>query len=311
MNNYSIVIVHYSSIDDTINCLDSLKKSNHNSINIILIDNSDHEKHKFPIEKYDCNLIKIEDNTHCYQFNASSLLIYIKSVNKGFSHANNIGISFALENHNCEWIWLLNNDTVVKEDILSIIDKNIPKLDKNVGMIGHDIFFLNDTNSLQGIAGRFSYKLFQGSNLIPKTYNEQVCNETFYKEAEYILGASMFVRRDFILDVGLLDENYFLYYEEIDWALRGKLKNWKIGYVHGAKIFHKEGASIGSSASVISKSDLATYHGIRSKIIFIKKHFKHKRNVIIFLMLISLANRILHGKFKNAIKVLKIYRTYW
>ena len=311
MNKFSIIIVHFSSIQDTKSCLQSLYDLSYKEFDIVIVDNSTSINNTFPVKEILTeDFIVLEENRK-WSINEYSTITYIRTINKGFSHANNIGITYAFQNLSFDWIWLLNNDTEVESQSLSVIDSYVNNTNKKIGIVGHDIFYLSDKTKLQGIGGTFSFKLFLGNNLVPKSYNKETCNECFNQSAAYILGASMFVKKEFIEDVGLMDEDYFLYYEEIDWAWRGKLKNWQIGYCHSAKIFHKEGASIGSSYSLSTKSGLATYHGIRSKMLFIKKHFPHKKNVRIFLVLISIANRIIKGKFKDAIDVFNIYKKYW
>ncbi len=107
----------------------------------------------------------------------------------------------------------------------------------------------------------------------------------------------MFVSREFIEDVGLMDERYFLYFEDLDWSERAKRKGYELKYCWKSKVYHKEGGSIGSSSKGEKKSKLADYYGIRNRIIFTKKFYPQYQWSVYLSLLGVILNRIKRKQF--------------
>ena len=84
-------------------------------------------------------------------------------------------------------------------------------------------------------------------------------------------GASMYVTRDCIKQIGLMDERFFLYYEDLDWGIRAKACG--LGYASNSVVPHKLGTTIGSASSRAKRSPLSVYLGSRNRIHFVRKHF--------------------------------------
>ena len=89
---------------------------------------------------------------------------------------------------------------------------------------------------------------------------------------DYVIGASMFVKRKFVVSVGKMTEDYFLYFEELDWAIRGKIKEWQMEFCPSAIIFHKLGASTGSGKKK-EISELSDFYSVRNRIIIARRYF--------------------------------------
>ena len=116
----------------------------------------------------------------------------------------------------------------------------------------------------------------------------------------------MLVSRDFIKEVGLMCEDYFLYFEEMDWALRGKQKRYQLGYCWESRVYHKEGGSIGSSSKGTKKSEIADYYGLRNRIVFTKKFYPKYLWSVYFGFLVVVWNRIRRRQVKSFLKLLNI-----
>ena len=115
-----------------------------------------------------------------------------------------------------------------------------------------------------------------------------------------MIGASTFVNLSFVKDVGLLCEDYFLYFEEMDWALRAKQKGWELGYSCKSKVYHKESASIGSSSLRKQSSELGDYYRLKNKLIFTKKYFRRYLLSVYLSFILILLKRIKRRQFKRA-----------
>ena len=85
-------------------------------------------------------------------------------------------------------------------------------------------------------------------------------------------GASIYVTRDCIECIGLMDERYFLYFEDLDWGKRAKACGG-VGYAHGSIVVHEGGTTIGTSVSRHNQSSLAVYLDFRNRLLFVRRHF--------------------------------------
>lgn len=308
---FTIVIVNYKSNRYTINCLISLKKFIFTEHRIVIVDNSEDINSQQELLSniralgLSCLNVNIDDKDIQVEQN----IFYLTQSNKGFAAANNSGIVFSKNNFNTDWFWLLNNDTEVKSDILHKISIHISKLDfdNSVGILGNDLFYLNNQTKIQGIGAHFNWFSFGGREVRPDIYTNSNCNASFKKNVDYIIGASMFVSNNFINAVGLMNEIYFLYYEEIDWAIRAKRKGYKLGYCYGAIVYHAEGASIGSGSDFKNKSKLAEFYGMRGKMLFVKEYYSVLIPYLFLTVIISALIRLMNNKRFEAIQSIKMF----
>ena len=108
---------------------------------------------------------------------------------------------------------------------------------------------------------------------------------------DYVIGASMFMRKEFIQSVGPMEEDYFIYFEELDWALRRK-KNWELAFCPKAIVYHKLGASTGSQKSV---SEISDFYFVRNKILLAMKFFPVTLLTLYPAFIVFIINRIRRG----------------
>lgn len=195
--------------------------------------------------------------------------------NLGFAGGNNVGIRYALKNSSITHFWLLNNDTVVDPGALSKLVAR-QKADERVGMVGSTLLYFDAPEKIQAQGGaRWNAETFTASHLgINLRCESALDQKTVEAEMNYVVGASMLVSRRFIEEIGLMDERYFLYFEEMDWALRSKDK-FKFGYAPESFVFHKVGAKIGSSHKG-QESPLSFYLLNRNRLWIVRKFCKKK-----------------------------------
>lgn len=186
--------------------------------------------------------------------------------NRGFSAANNQGIAISKGN----LILLLNSDAIILPGSLEAMIKFMNEHCR-AGAIGPKIFNPDGTFqisfwSFPGLFGEFVRKILNiflrfhfFRNFFDKIYNET-------KEVDWVTGACLLTRREVIEKVGVLDENFFMYFEDVDWCYRMKKVGWKIYYAPQAKIIHFSGKSMEKKKDEI----LDEYH--RSQIYFYKKY---------------------------------------
>ncbi|WP_310498829.1 glycosyltransferase family 2 protein [Sandarakinorhabdus sp.] len=196
--------------------------------------------------------------------------------NLGFAGGNNLGMAHLLQSDRIGNIWLLNNDTVVAADAAQAILARMTAV-PNVGMCGTVVRFYWQPDTVQALGGS-TFNLVTGNSasigggtLATMGFNPQLVADTM----DFVLGASLVVSRKFLEAVGPMSERYFLYFEEIDWAVRNRRRGeaaFETAFAHSAVVWHKEGGSIGSSSKKGQRSGFSDYWLTRSRLRFVA-HF--------------------------------------
>ncbi|RNI22454.1 glycosyltransferase family 2 protein [Rufibacter latericius] len=308
-----IIVLNYVSWQDTIECLESLLNLTYQNKEIIVVDNNSPNDSFFHLTKWAENhlptFLSLEEKevpTHPVPDDFG--VVFLKAAkNAGFAAGNNLGIRFALQINDAAYLWLLNNDTTVDSNSLrELVNRaeNEGKQEPPVGIWGSKLLYYHQPSLVQGVGGKLNLRTFTTSHLHEGEPDSEFLNVASVT-LDYVMGASLFVSRKFLSEVGLLSEDYFLYFEELDWAKRAQNAGFALGYVWSSRVYHKEGTTIGSSSSGTEKSDLADYHGIRSKIIFFKKFYPEKAFQLYALLMASALLRVSRLQFKRALTVFK------
>lgn len=243
-----VILVNYNGLQDTIECIDSLNKINYKNYKIIVVDNDSKDGSAQKLRnKYNDDIIKI---------------IELKS-NTGFAGGNNVGINLAIK-EKAEYVLLLNNDTVVDKNFLSQL-VNTAQSNKNTGIVGGKIYYF-DNKKLIWYAGAKINKITGRTKHIGV---DEYDNGQYDKisEPDYITGCLMLLPVDVIKKIGLMDESYFLYYEETDWSVRIKKAGYKLIYDPKSVIYHK----VSSSTKKINY--VMDYYYDRNSYYFIMKNY--------------------------------------
>jgi GT2 family glycosyltransferase len=183
----------------------------------------------------------------------------------------------------------LNNDTVVQADALSYLLHKM-RVHPEIGICGSKVVYYFEPERVQCPGG-------YGFN--PWTARVKQISASNDAEVErrlkYVSGASTFVRRGFLEQVGLMNEQYFLYFEEIDWATRAQGR-FRLGYCAKSLVYHKEGRSIGSHRLSGSRSRASERWLSRNRVVFIRTHYPAR--LVVCLVWIGLAAlcRMLRGR---------------
>lgn len=304
----AIILVNYNNWEDTIECVNSILKSDYNDYKIIVVDNYSVNDSILKMKEYfteafsNCVLIKDTNEEVGFSFDSERINILCSKVNGGFSAGNNIGITYAIKHmSNLDYCWLLNNDTVILENTLGLLffRSEELKLDRKIGILGAKLLYYYTPNIIQSVGGMHNkYLCFSHSYLDGCMESEAYISRDF--KPDFIVGASMFVRMDFIKDVGLLCEDYFLYFEELDWITRGQRKGWDIDSELSAKVFHKEGGATTNNRLPSETADLCM---ITNRILFTSKFYKAYLFTVIPVTFLSVLNRIRRGHFVRAFRL--------
>jgi hypothetical protein len=200
-----------------------------------------------------------------------SVVLLRNTENKGYAVGNNAGIRLLMQ-WGADAVWILNNDTVVDERALGAMrDRLFSK--QRPGLCGARVVYMG-TSMLQCRAGGWAntwtgLSYLDGFKLCANKKTLLDTPEDVERSINFIYGACVMASRDFIETVGLMDERYFLYCEELDWAYSAKAQ-FALAYAPNAVIYHKEGSTTGHSNKKTNLRSL--YHLVRSRILLAAKH---------------------------------------
>lgn len=326
MKKVYIVLLNYNGNKDTIECLESLLKLGYPSFQILVVDNSDtiecfnglvdwaegktteiktnYERLVYPISVKPVTYSAVSEDAFLSAAYHEKIVFIKADKNKGFAAGNNIALRHILKFGEADsFTWLLNNDTVAEKESLSALAEFADRKENvKTGIIGSRLVYYYKPTMIQAIGGKFNetflISMHEGEGLPADT------PKSSFGPIDYVVGASMFIRQEFLMDVGPLSEDYFLYYEELDWTYRAREKGWAIDWCPDAVVYHKEGASIGSSYRE-KKSLFSEMEVFRSRKIFTKKFYGLSIRFYLSSLLLIL-NRLRKGNFKAAKAVTKI-----
>ncbi len=212
-----VVILVFDRHDDVTACLESLAESDYENKKIILLDGG-------------LSIDAIDAIRRDYPY----LQVIPLADNLGYAGNNNIGIKAALE-QGAEWVLVLNDDTVLDGKCLSIL-MQAGEQDSGTGIVGPMVYHFAEKNVIQsagGLLGKYWYSSHIGQNELDQGQFSSV------RRVDWVSGCSILVRREVIEQVGILDPNYFLYWEEAEFCLRAQEAGWKVIHVPQAKLWHK------------------------------------------------------------------------
>lgn len=330
-----ILLLNWNGWKDTIECLESVFRNNYLNYRVVICDNDSQDNSLAHIKSWadqhngtaasdngivgelatppDWKPIPYAEYDRVTAEKGGDLeveppLVLIQTGrNLGFAGGNNVGLRYALTRGDATYVWLLNNDTVIQQDSLTWMVEKFKKT-PGLGICGSTLLYYHNPSLVQALGGA-TYNRWFG---IPKHIGSMrlarnpIDEKAVERKMAYVVGASMLVSTRFLRDIGLMNELYFLYYEEIDWATRSKGK-FSLGYASRSVVLHKEGASIGSK---LSQSQEARYRSeyflVRNRIAFTSRFFPKAIPTVYLGFLITLIVRLLRGQWERAALLLKI-----
>jgi len=223
-----IIILNWNGWKDTIECVDSCLQLRYPAFRILVVDNASSDGSETILRA---------------QFPHIELMQ--AGANLGYAGGNNVGISHALAN-GADYLWLLNNDTKVDPGALDEMVR-VAIDDATVAMVGPKILLHSRPQYLNCVGSTIN--LLTGQPRLIGLGEKDDGRFDGNKEMDSLSGCSLLVSKEIVEKVGLMDERFFLYYEETDWILRAKRAGYRMMYVSQAKIWHKVSASIGGHQS--------------------------------------------------------------
>lgn len=243
-----IVLLNYNGSEDTLACVASLENINYENYEIIVVDNASTDGSFEKLKKELGNKHTLLDSKR----------------NGGFAYGNNIGIKHGL-NNGAAYILLLNSDTLVEPDFLL---KLIETADNNetAGIITGKILYENQRDKIWYGGGEINWKRFHGVHYTNNS-KDNFSNQDSATKITFASGCLMLIKREVFEKLGLLPEEYFMYYEDVDFCAKVYNNGYSIMYNPQCIIFHKVSASTGEEESAFSVE-----WNTRSRLIFMSKY---------------------------------------
>lgn len=246
----AIILVNWNGFDFTEACLESLRKVDFPDFRVILVDNASQNQEGSRLKKAFPEIELIE-NTE----------------NLGFAGGNNVGIRYALE-QGFSHVMLLNNDTEVESDFLGQMMRKFNQ-GPGLGVVQPLILFLHEPKKIWSAGGKWIPALARAITLGDRA---PISDYRFKKsEIDWATGCCMLISREAILKTGLLNEQYFTYFEDVEWSLRFRKDGFRIAMAEKAIVYHEAGASSKKKNSEGTLSPRVFYYHVRNQFLLIRR----------------------------------------
>ena len=259
----------------TLACIQSLEKCTYPDLEVIVVDQASKD-HSVELLSAQCPQVKL----------------IASPTNLGFTGGNNLGMRQATG----DYYFLLNNDTEVAAGFLEPLIDALEN-DPRAGAASPLIRFFQDPNKIQYAGGPAAIDLLRGRNAwrgwmtnYPSVYDTVECTTAAH-------GAAFLIKRNVADEIGLLDDDFFIYFEELDWSLRIRKGGYHILFVPGAEVFHKE------SMTMPKEHPFRVRLMTRNRILLSRKHLTH------FYFYVSLAYATLVSFPRNCVRYLFARKT--
>jgi len=282
-NLVSVIVVNYNGKKWLKDCFDALKNQNYKNIQVIMVDNN-----------------SVDDSINYVQINYPNIEIVKSSDNLGFAGGNNL----ALDIVKGEYVFLLNNDTIIDKDAIGHLKD---KLDSNqkIGSLQAKLVLMNEPDKMDSCGSFWTSTTFLYHVGSYKDQSLDLYNQSFKVFCNK--GAAQMIRTELINTLTLFDDDFWAYYEETDFCHRVWLHGSECWYEPKALVYHANGGT-----SLNFNSELIQFHNYKNKLMSFIKNFETLNllkiipTYIIMSILISFIF-ILQGKFKMAMAIYKSY----
>jgi GT2 family glycosyltransferase len=303
-----IILVNWKRACDTCVCLKSLEQTVGVDWYAIVCDNaspdgSSAELREFLAGRY---VEQARPGSQVFDYyepnnsNVPRVTLALSSSNLGFAGGCNFACRHAISDIEADYVWFLNNDTEVEPDTLCRMIEHV-RQDPSIGVCGCTVIYAHDKKTVQVCGGvvyhpwtGFIREIGRG-----KTWPFEVDVNAVEARMRYVYGASMLVTKACFKQVAPMSEDYFLYYEEIDWAERARRLGFRLGYAPQAIVYHKEGSVLGSGKSA-NRSMLSEYYGLLGRLIVSRRFFPWALPTVYLFSGLQVLRRFMQGYWSRA-----------
>ena len=266
-----IIVVNFNGSEDTISCLESLDELKFENWQVLIVDNRSTDDSVARLREWlteKCGRTAISQRSETIQLGPQSgdsqVSIHGRDIpeakqarwpyvlienewNCGFAAGNNAAIRYALERQDGDYFWLLNNDTIVDSralgELVAVFEPD-EAASVGIGMCGSLLLDFENRDRIQAFGGATINRLFGVTRNCLKGLSAG--SDTVSQEnsvPDYISGCSLLVKSETIDKIGLLNETYFLYWEDAEWSFRCKQHGLSLAVAPKSRIWHRRGST--------------------------------------------------------------------
>ena len=238
-----VVVLNWNNGEDTIACLESLAQLDYGSFRVVVIDNGSDDGSSAVIQAQlpEVEMIRLDVNT-------------------GYAEGNNIGIELALQRE-ADYVLILNNDTLVAPDMLSELVR-FAEVNTSAGIVGPRVICASESQELFALGSRIFWVKGQTRHIAMFEPSTSYSHLTDPKEVDFLAGCGVLVRRDLFRSGGLLDQTFFLNYEDVEFSVRARKMGYGSRLVPSAVMWHRISATLGQNLAA------NTYYTTRNSLNF-------------------------------------------
>jgi GT2 family glycosyltransferase len=316
----AITLVNWNGWRECIECIDSVLAQAHRNFHLFIVDNRSYdgsveqivawcsapvahaEWRRHPgVDRYTQQLLRggvpirvvgRSDDGLPVAENGCRVTVIRSGGNLGFAGGCNVGINAAGVD-NFDYFWFLNPDTVVDRGALAELLARAQRQPR-MGIVGSTLLFYDNPGTVHALAGGRLNHLNASSSHIGEgsSSSEAPTDESAVeRELDYVCGASMLVSTPCIREIGLMQEDYFLYYEEADWAMRAR-GHFQLGFASQSLVFHKSGAN---SSKIMPLFTAGYYY--RSRLRFVSRFLPDRMAAARRKMFVEMLRHLARGRW--------------
>ncbi|MEG3967136.1 glycosyltransferase family 2 protein [Microcoleus sp. T2B6] len=283
-----VIILNWNQKDDTIGCLNSLKKINYPNYHIIVIDNN-----------------SSDDSVNAILQAHPTIEVYKQKSNYGCAGGRNAGVKYA--DNQTDYILFLDNDTEVSPKFLTYLIETAEQ-ELTVGIVSSMILYWDNPS----IAWTSGGSIDRNGIVTALYYNEPqstVPNASY--KVDWVPGCVLLARKSLFEEIGDFNETYFIYFEDVDWCLKAKQAGYYVVVDPRSIVYHKASQSLGGETSLGK-----LYYMTRNHLLFVSQYYKGIKsfmsiNLILIEELKNIADQVKMKKFmQSLIKIKAIFHFF-
>jgi len=236
------LILNYKAATETISCAESMLAHCVTLDHVVIIDNDSQDGSAIALQQW------LEEKQY------SNVTLLNNPENSGYAGGNNYGLRWAMENLQPTYFWVVNNDTYVDSDAFSPLLDALRQDDRQ--FVG-SLVLSADTGRLECYGGGKLYPILGKARLLGKDQSIEAMQQGLPHSPDYLMGCSLAFSAALTKEIGLMDEKYFMYFEEVDWQYRARDFGVSIKVVPASRLYHYGSLSLGSRS--------AFYHYYRNR----------------------------------------------
>ncbi|MFL6312455.1 MAG: glycosyltransferase family 2 protein [Terriglobales bacterium] len=284
----SIIVLTWNSYDVTRDCLLSLRKIDYPAFEVVLVDNG-----------------SVDGSGKKLAQDFPDVRVILNDKNLGFPGGNNVAMRDILA-RGTDYVLLLNNDTIVAPDFLAELVQ-VAESDQRIGMVSPKIYYFEPADKIWYAGGKYvPWKTFPIHVGLRET---DVGSYDQTKEVSFVSGCALLVRAEAVQKVGLLDEIFFMGYEDVDWSVRTLRAGYKAMYAPASIVWHRD-SYVTKQSMGFAKRD---FYNMRNAVLCARKYLpRHQLPLFAFSMSTYVGYVTLRSLFQADFKrAAGLYRGLW